>query len=144
MKSFAIRRHRILPSGGTKKNGYRFTQEVTISGADVDKISFIADKSTELVLEGIYFTSQQPQYLYTKLDDLKITMLAEATNDAKIRAEQIAKTGGNKIKGIKSAQQGVFQITPQYSTDIYDYGMNDTYSKVKTIKSVITVTYNLE
>lgn len=133
-----------FPAGGNRKIGYKFTQQVSIQGADIDKIIFIADKSTELILEGIDFESQQIQYLYTKLDDLKIDMLAEATNDAKARAEQIAKTGGNKIKNIKSAQQGVFQITPRYSTDIYDYGMNDTYSKEKTIKSVVTITYNLE
>lgn len=126
------------------KNGYKFNQRITLESKDIDKITNIAQKSSELLLENIDFTSEEPQYLYTKLDDLKIEMLASATNDAKVRAEQIAKTGGNAIAGINSAQQGVFQITPKHSTLVYDYGMNDISSEYKTIKAVVTITYFLK
>ncbi len=133
-----------MPNGGSRQTGYKFTQAFSTQSKDIDKITRIAEKSQELIREGIAFNSLPPQYLYTKLDDLKIAMLGEATADAKNRAEQIAKTGGNKITKIRSAQQGVFQITPRNSTEINDYGMNDTYSIEKTIKSVVTATYFLE
>jgi hypothetical protein len=43
-----------------------------------------------------------------------------------------------------SARQGVFQITPAHSTEISDYGRNDTSSREKSIKAVVTVRYAVE
>ena len=40
--------------------------------------------------------------------------------------------------------QGVFQITPRFSTEISAGGMYDTSSIDKTIRAVVTVTYGIE
>ena len=38
---------------------------------------------------------------------------------------------------------GVFQITPRNSTDVSDYGINDTSSREKDVTAVVTVTFGL-
>ena len=44
-------------------------------------------------------------------------MLADATKDARARAEQIAAQGGRIIANLHDAEHGLFQITPLHSTD---------------------------
>ncbi len=124
--------------------GYRLYQRVSVSSGDVDGISQIAREATELINENIEFQSFQPQYYYTKIADLKVSMLGEATKDAKNRAEQISQNTGSNIGDLKSAKMGVFQITPLYSTDVADYGINDTSSLDKEITAVVTCTFEVK
>lgn len=71
-------------------------------------------------------------------------MIAEATEDAKDRAEAIAKTTGNRIGTVRSAKTGVFQITSRHSTAVSDYGIYDTSSLEKDITAVVSVQFSLE
>jgi hypothetical protein len=82
-----------------------------------------------------------PQYFYTKLSDMKVDMLADATLNAKKRAEKIAINGGGKIGPLRSTKMGVFQITPVYSNEVSDYGINDTSSLEKKITAVVNVEF---
>ncbi|MEA4847459.1 MAG: SIMPL domain-containing protein [Clostridiaceae bacterium] len=123
---------------------YRLNQRVQLSSPDVDKLSQVAREATELINEGIEFQSYPPQYYYTKIADLKVSMLAEATKDAKNRAEQISQNTGSNIGALKSAKMGVFQITPLYSTEVADYGINDTSSLEKEITAVVTCTFEMK
>ena len=118
-------------------DSYKLSQNVEIKSNDVEKASILARESTELIDKGIGFQSNPAQYFYTKIADLKIDMLALATKDAATRAEQIAFNSKTKIIGVKSSKMGVFQITPLYSNDVSDYGINDTSSIEKEIMSVI-------
>lgn len=121
--------------------GYRLLQSVEIRSNDVDKITGISRTSTEIINQGVQFESQQPQYYYTKLNDLKIDMLGEAAKDARMRAEQLAKNSGGSIGGLRSSKMGVFQITPLNSTEVSDYGINDTSSLEKEITAVVNVEF---
>lgn len=123
---------------------YKLSQSVEIKSSEVDKITEISRNSTSLINDGVDFQSMMPQYFYTKIADLKISMLAEATKDAKLRAQQIAENTDSEIGNLKSAKMGVFQITPLYSNEISDYGMNDTYSLEKEITSVISCQFELK
>lgn len=123
---------------------YRLHQRVEISSNDVFKISQISREATELINEGVEFQSLPPQYYYTKIADLKVSMLGEATKDAKNRAEQISQNTNSKIGTLKSAKMGVFQITPLYSTEVSDYGINDTSSMKKEITAVVTCTFEMK
>ena len=124
--------------------GYALSQEVRVASADIDLVSSVSKHSARLVEQGVEFSSYRPEYFYTRLGELKISMLAEATADARDRAEVLAKNGGGRIGHLMSARQGVFQITPAHSTEISDYGRNDTSSREKSIKAVVTVRYAVE
>lgn len=123
---------------------YDLSQTVTISSSDIDGITNLSRNATELINEGISFISDPPQYLYTKLPDLKVNMLAEATKDAKRRAEMMAENAGSKLGKLKYADMGVMQITPLYSNDVSDYGISDTSSLEKEITAVVHCKFEIE
>lgn len=123
---------------------YRLTQRVTVSSHNVEKITQLSREATELITEGIGVNSYAPEYFYTKLDELKVEMLARATENAKQRAASMAKSTGNRIGVIRSAKMGVFQITPPTSTDVSDYGENDTSSLKKKVMAVVSVTFSIK
>ncbi|MDR1316569.1 MAG: SIMPL domain-containing protein [Spirochaetales bacterium] len=114
--------------------GYTLVQGITIESADVDKIEKISRDVTELIDLGVEFHSMPPEYYYTKLDELKLDLIAKSAENTRIRAETIVNESGAKISKLRSASLGVFQITPENSsTDSYSYeGFYDVSSKNKT------------
>lgn len=135
----------ILPNGMYSNviESYRLGQTVEIRSNDVDKIAEISRISTELINMGITFESFPPQYFFTKLADKKINMIELATQDAKSRAEAMLKSTGKAPGDLVSASVGVFQITPLYSNEISDYGINDTSSIDKEITAVVTCSFEV-
>lgn len=114
--------------------GYTLTQRVTIESPEVDKIEKISRDITELIDLGVEFFSMPPEYYYTKLDELKLDLIAKSAENTRMRAETIVKESGAKIAKLRSANLGVFQITPENSsTDSYSSGGTyDISSKNKT------------
>jgi hypothetical protein len=124
--------------------GYTMSQTIEVRSTDVEKITRISREVTELIDQGILLESSAPQYLYTKLGDLKIEMLAEAAKDAKARATQIASSTGSTVGSVRSARMGVMQITAADSNDVSDSGMNDTSSLEKDITAVVNVSFAVD
>lgn len=123
---------------------YELSQNIEVQSGDVGKIDLISRESTELINQNIVFMSGAPSYFYTKLDELKIEMLAKATENAKQRAESMVKATGNKTGLMRSAKMGVFQITPVTSTDVSDYGVNDTSALEKKVMAVVSASFMIE
>jgi len=124
--------------------GYLLSQNVEIRSGDVDRIMQVSRESTELINQGVEFVSGAPEYTYIKLDELKVEMLARASENAKQRAESMVKATGNKIGFMRSARMGVFQITPVNSTEVSDWGVNDTTSLEKKVTAVVTASFAIE
>jgi uncharacterized protein len=122
--------------------GYRLTQKVRVESTDVERMAQL--DTTPLVEQDVLFTTEPPQFLYTKVAEEKIEMLADATKDARARAEQIAAQGSRSIANLHDAEMGVFQITPLHETDTSGDGENDTSSLDKTITAVVTATFLLK
>jgi hypothetical protein len=125
-------------------DGYALTLRVRVESTDIDRVGALARDSSSLVERGIEFSGNNPEYFYTKLDELKISLLGDATADARRRAEVLAENSRARIGMLRSARQGVFQITPANSTEVSDYGRNDTSAREKSIKAVVTIRYALE
>ena len=68
---------------------FTLTQSISISSTDMKKVPIVSRGVTSLIKEGVEIDSNSPSYHYTKLSELKINMLADATKDASTRAEQI-------------------------------------------------------
>lgn len=125
--------------------GYGLTQRVTIESNEVDKIESVSREVTELINSGIEFYSNEPQYYYTKLAELKIEMIAAATQDAKVRAEQIALNAGGNLGNLRNANMGIFQITAQNSSEDYSWGGTfNTSSKRKTASITMRLEYQVD
>ena len=125
-------------------DSYELNQSIEIRSNDIDKIDALSHQSTELIDQGMNFESSTPQYFYNKIDALKVGLLAKATENAKLRAESIVSSVGNKIGSLQSAKMGVFQITPVTSTQVSNYGEDDTSSLQKKVMVVVNASFSIE
>lgn len=121
--------------------GYFVGQGVEVRSYEVQKVTDISRLSTELLDQDIQFISDSPEYFYTKLPELKVEMLAKATENAKARAQRMAASTGNKIGAIRSASMGKFQINAANSYDVSWYGNHDTSSYEKKIIAIAHATF---
>lgn len=124
--------------------GYQMSQDLSVTSKDLDKIKNLSLSINNLLSEGIDFVSNPPEYYISDIGKYKIEMLGEALRDAQARAQAIAGSVGNKVGGLKSARQGIFQITAPNSTEISDWGINDVSSIEKSIKSVVDATFYIK
>jgi len=124
-------------------SGYVLEQIIEINSDNVQLISRLSKESTSLIKEGVEFISLVPRYYYSKFDEIKIQLIGEATKNAKLRADQFAENSGLKVGNLKSATQGVFQVTPVNSTEISGYGRYDTTTIEKSVKAVVTIDYSI-
>jgi hypothetical protein len=135
-------------NGSTKQQiftGFNLTQTVTVQSKDVNKIEDISRQSSELINSGVEFYSNAPEYYYTKLAELKIKMIAEATKDARVRAQSIAENAGAGLGNLKKSDMGVFQITGQNSSEDFSYGGSfNTMSKNKTANITVKLVYQVD
>jgi hypothetical protein len=128
---------------GQRRVGYRLSQSIEVRSADVGRVPRLSSESTELLEQGVAFMSESMEFIYTRANEAKVEMMAEATKDARARAEQIATQGGRKIKELRNARMGVVQINPLYGTETSWEGNNDTTSLEKTITSTVSATFSL-
>jgi hypothetical protein len=104
----------------------------------------LANDCTELLDQGVVLMSESLQYIYTKAGEAKVEMAAEATRDARTRAEQIASQGGRSVRALRTAKMGVVQINPVYSTATSDGGNSDEFSLEKTIIVSVSAKFTLK
>jgi hypothetical protein len=125
--------------------GFSLTQSVSIQSKEVNKIEELSRQSSELINSGIEFYSSAPEYYYTKLAELKIKMIAEATKDASTRAKSIAENADANLGNLKKSDMGVFQIIGQNSSEDYSYGGSfNTQSKNKTATITVKLVYQVD
>lgn len=80
---------------------------------DVARMERAFAAQAELIRAGVALDADGGQltYSFTKLNDIKPEMIAEATKAAREAADQFAADSGAKVGGIRTATQGLFTIT---------------------------------
>lgn len=124
--------------------GYRVSQQVEVRTPDVDRVASLAGDLTALLDRGVPVVGQAPEYLFSGLAGIRGPLLAEATQDARTRAEEIVTAAGAKVGRIKAVQVGVFQVRQRESVEVSDYGMYDTSDREKDVTGVIRVTFAID
>jgi len=119
-------------------------QQIEVSSSDIEKVERASRQATELIDRGIYIHSDAPLYIYTKLAELKVQMVAEASRDARNRAEQMALHSKSRVNSLISLRMGVLQINPAYETEVSAEGNNDHSSLEKDVLAVATATYGVD
>lgn len=129
---------------GTVFEGYNLFQEVIIESKNLNAVEKSTTEIGDLIEKGIEFTSDEPDYYYTKLADLKLELLKSATQDALKRAETVAENANSKIGNLKEAEMGVFQITGQNTNEDYSWGGSfNTKAKHKTASITVKLSFEL-
>jgi hypothetical protein len=127
---------------GSEFAGYTLTGHVRVESKKIELVEKLSREITELLEKGIELNSNAPEYYYTKLNELKIDLLAKASADAKVRAKTIAENSGESLSGIKKATMGVFQITGKNTNEDFSYGgAFNTSSKIKSASITLKVEY---
>lgn len=117
---------------------YRYSTTVILRTSDVARALTALRGSGQLVARGVMLGSADggmggPDFEYTRLNAIKPALIAEATANARESAEQFAKDSHSTIGGIRSANQGVVDISDR------DQGS----PQVKKVRVVTTVEYFL-
>ena len=123
---------------------YTLSQNVEVSLNDVQKITVLAQNTQKVINQGVIFSTNPVEYYYSKLPELRVSLLSDAVIDAKARAESLAKSTGNKVGGLKSAASGVVQVLPSNSLEVSDYGTYDTTKINKTVMVTVKAAFNLK
>lgn len=113
---------------------FRYSNTVSLRTTKVDKALAALRSSGQLVGEGVMLDqNSQPEFDYTRLNDIKPGLIAEATAAARESAEQFAKDSGSRLGGIRNANQGVVTISDR----------DQSSPQVKKVRVVTTVEYFL-
>ncbi len=102
--------------------GYEIQQQYTIESADVDVTESAARELPSLIAVGIDIDVYNPMYYYTGLEDVKLSLLAAAAEDARDRAKNIAESSGASLGKLKLSRAGVFQITAATGDEEFSAG----------------------
>ena len=130
---------------GSEFTGYTLSQKIKVESKAVEKIEKVSRAIGDLLDKGVKFYSEPPRYYYTKLGDLKIKMIAAATENGRLRAEKIAQNANAKVGKLVSARMGVFQVTGQNTDESYSWaGTRNTSSKKKTASITVKLKYRID
>lgn len=124
------------------------TQTLMVRSSDPAKIRDAAQKVGSLVQAGVvlggagggYGRGSGPTYLFTRLNDVKPAMIAEATANAREAAQKFAADSKSRLGGIRDANQGIFVILPRDQAP----GITEESQIAKTVRIVATVDYYLK
>lgn len=127
------------------REGYNVTQSFFVLSEDPDRVESLAQNPVELLEGEVLLEGSRIEYYYSGIADLKHSLLAKATADARRRAVEIAgDEEGRSLGTMMSGRAGVFQITEPYSTDVSGGGMHSTSTKEKEISVTVHATFEAE
>ncbi len=122
---------------------YTVKQRLSLRTTDIKKAEAAVKRQFDLVKSGVELEEGSGMaYTFTKLNDIKPAMIAQATKDARKSAEQFAKDSGTGVGSIKSATQGYFEVTARDGDSSGGWGVSD--SPYKKVRVVTTVEYYLD
>jgi hypothetical protein len=120
---------------------YHVFQSFEVSTAKIGVVETAASGIGSLLERGIDVSAERLAYVSTDLDQAKLDALQAATAEARRRGDILVKGLGAKLGRMRATSLGVYQITPRNSTDVSDYGINDTSSRLKDVTAVVTATF---
>lgn len=118
---------------------YRVAQTVIVRTTNVDKVQATTRQLDQLVRQGVVLQDYNgPSYIFTRLNDVRPAMIAEATASARSGAQQFARDAKTDLGGIRAATQGSFEILGRD-----EVGYEAASQVFKKLRVVTTVSYQL-
>ena len=124
-------------------------QKVTVSRSiqlrtkEVMKARAAYTRQAELLRANIELSNSSISYTFTKLNDLKPEMIAEANQNARRSAQQFATDSGVSVGKMKTASQGYFSVGARDGEDCDDCGSSGGSSPFQKVRVVTTIDYDL-
>jgi uncharacterized protein len=127
-------------------NRYVVRQTMLVRSNQPDRVLAAAQQVSELAAIGVVISSGSgemgngPTFVFSGLNQLKPTMIADATARAREAAEQFAHDSHSELGGIRQANQGVFEILPRDQAP----GISEESQIAKVVRVVSTIDYYLK
>jgi hypothetical protein len=136
------------PNGDVRyvQKGFEASQSLTVATPDLAKIESANKAILQFQAEGAPVKHGRPMFMISNLEEVKMSLIGAATQNALVRATEFAKNGNAKVGAMRSASQGAFYILPAgASDDVDDYGGRYDKSTIdKIARVVVTIEYNIE
>ena len=117
---------------------YLAKSEFTVRTKDLGKLQKALSESLTLMSKGILLESKNTwrpiEYIFTGLNELKPSMIEEATKNAREVAEKFARDSDSNVGEIRTARQGLFTINDR----------DENTPQIKTVRVVTTIDFQLE
>lgn len=110
---------------------------ISVETQKVDQVNAVRQKINRLIAQGIQIENLEPIYKFTKINEIKPSMLKEATKNARLAASEFAENAGVEVGGIREARQGSFMVRDVGE----EYG--DTAKLEKNVRVVSTISFYL-
>jgi hypothetical protein len=126
-------------------NRYVIKQTMLVRSNQPDRVLAASQQVGELAAIGVVISSGNsemgngPTFVFSGLNTLKPTMIADATARAREAAEQFAHDSHSELGGIRQANQGVFEILPRDQAP----GISEESQINKVVRVVATIDYYL-
>jgi len=126
-------------------NRYVVKQTMLVRSNQPDRVLAASQQVSELAAIGVVISSGNgemgngPTFVFSGLNQLKPTMIADATARAREAAEQFAHDSHSERGGIRQANQGVFEILPRDQAA----GISEESQINKVVRVVSTIDYYL-
>lgn len=136
-------------SADAQTSRFIVSETVIVRTNNIDAVDKGSQNIGELLKQGVSVmrgdvnsgdASGNPQYIFTKLNEIKPAMIAEATKSAREAAAQFASDSGARVGKLKTANQGLFEIQPRDSSNSY----NERQERFKSVRVVTSMQYYLE
>lgn len=127
------------------QQGHIARQTLTIATPDIAKVIAASRAIVQFESEGHPVSFGDPQYLVSNLEEVKMSLIADAMKNSRTRAAEFAKNGDVEVGRMRSASQGAFYILPAGADqDVSDWGGSYDKSTVdKIARVVVTVDYGI-
>lgn len=137
------RKAQVYNNGGDMTLRFILSQTLVARTNDIPAMVKASQSISDLVKAGVTLGDPNgggnavPQYLFTKINDIKPALIGEATKNARTSAEQFAKDSGQEVGSIRTANQGYIEINAR------DPGISESESPQKSVRVVTTIDYLL-
>ena len=135
---FDVQTDRYNSNNMNREFRYLAKSEITIRTADIARLQNALSESLELISKGILLGSKNQwrpiEYIFTGLNEIKPTMIEEATKNAREVAEKFALDSNAKVGKIRVAKQGLFIINDRDANT----------PEIKIVRVVSTIDFQLE
>lgn len=127
-------------NNNARNNEFRYLakSEFTVRTNDIDKLQKALSESLSLMSKGILLGSKNTwrpiEYIFKGLNELKPSMIEEATKNAREVAEKFARDSDAKVGDIMMARQGLFTINDR----------DENTPQIKIVRVVSTINYQLK
>ncbi len=119
------------------------SRSLQLRTSDVMKARAAYARQAELLRDGVELSASGISYTFTKLNDLKPGMIAEANRNARRSAEQFASDSGVSVGKMKTASQGYFSVGARDGEACDECGSSSGSSPFQKVRVVTTIDFDL-